>query len=267
MKKPLKIIAWTLIAVVVVAMGLALAAGFFAPGMIRDFVVKQTGFGISYDKFAINPFAGIVEIENLKLTNPSSFNTKDFVALDKAIVSIDLFSLASPTIHFREVTLHLSSFDMVRNSHGVLNTEVFANAFKNKETTPAAQPSPSQTKPTAQAATANQKELSIDKLSIVLGTLRSTDETRTPARVKTNDINFSIERTNIRSMTELQANLTAAILPAVLNAAGIDIAPLSKITGSALGTTKTGISTTTQAVDAVAEKAASRLQNFLKKHE
>jgi uncharacterized protein involved in outer membrane biogenesis len=231
------------------------------PLWARDWFVKKTGFGLTFDKLEVNPWASSLEIKNLKLTNPSSFKNSDFISLPSAKLAVDLSSLGSPKIHFREIGIDWESLAIVKRADGVTNSELLAQTFKGKEQTP--KEDATSTRASEQPSAA-QKDISIDKLSIKFGKFITVDETYDVAKSKTTSLNLALERKNIGSLAEFKADLTAAALPALLHSAGVNVDAISGVTGTTLQGLKTGASATTMQVEKVSGKAAHGLKNLIK---
>jgi uncharacterized protein involved in outer membrane biogenesis len=245
MIKLLKVIAT--IFVCIIALLALLIWGLFGaiPGLLKSAIEDQTGFSLAYEKFSINPFTAHIDIQNLKLTNPASFQTPDCASINRVDIAVDLFKTNAKKIHFKSVIFDLDNITQAVNSSGENNFKLLQEKLVSINEV--------KEEPTQTTNTAPSMDIAIDHLLIRAGTYVMVDETRTPPSVQTTRLYVNFERSNIASLDELKQEIAKAILPMVLRLAG------GNTLSSALNLSSTTLSTGTSAVSAAAGTAATTL--------
>lgn len=252
----IKITAWIIGIIIILPILLLLISlpiiSLVGPGIIKDAIYKKTSFPVSADKFDINPWAGRVELKNFKIENSTEFGGGTFINIPQFVFVADVFSLTGTKPHIKELTLDLSELRVVKNAAGVKNTEYFANKLKPEEKKTPDQP---------QKASKAQPQITIDKLSLKIGTVTMVDATRTPAREQKITLNIKFQRENITDMKALQADLaTSALMQSALGGIG-DVGGLM---GSLTGDTLEGATKASKATAEELKKSAKGLQEAVK---
>ncbi len=109
MKKVFKIIGWIAGISLALILLLLLLSPFWlgqTVGMVANAVVPGiTGTDFNVEKIRINPYAGTLRVEKLRLANPKGYDAEDAVALDLFSVKLSPCSVLGSTIKIQEVTL------------------------------------------------------------------------------------------------------------------------------------------------------------------
>ena len=101
----LKVILLIVVLVVVAVLALPLWIGPVATGVANSVTPGITGTGFRLNKFALNPYTGVLRIGDMELQNPTNYSEKTAVKLDSLKVDAGMLSLASDLIHVEEITL------------------------------------------------------------------------------------------------------------------------------------------------------------------
>ena len=109
MKKAIKIVLGTIVALVAVVLILVLALpvwiGPVATGVANAVVPGITGTDFKLGLFALNPYSGVLQVGELDLSNPTNYQEKTAVKLGNFKADLGMCSLASDVIHVEEITL------------------------------------------------------------------------------------------------------------------------------------------------------------------
>ena len=109
MKKTVKIILGTIVALVALVLILVLALplwiGPVATGVANSVVPGITGTDFKLGRFALNPYSGVLQVGELDLSNPTNYQEKTAVKLDSFRADLGMCSLASDVIHVEEIAL------------------------------------------------------------------------------------------------------------------------------------------------------------------
>ena len=109
MKKAIKIILGTVVALVAIVIVLVLALplwiGPVATGVANSVVPGITGTDFKLGRFALNPYSGVLQVGDLDLSNPTNYQEKTAVKLDSFKVDLGMCSLATDVIHVEDVVL------------------------------------------------------------------------------------------------------------------------------------------------------------------
>ena len=109
MKKAIKIILGTVVALVAIVIVLVLALplwiGPVATGVANSVVPGITGTDFKLGRFALNPYSGVLQVGDLDLSNPPGYQEKTAVKLDGFTVDLGMCSLATDVIHVEDVVL------------------------------------------------------------------------------------------------------------------------------------------------------------------
>ena len=109
MKKAIKIVLGTIVALVAIVLILVLALplwiGPVATGVANSVVPGITGTDFKLGLFALNPYSGVLQVGELDLSNPTNYQEKTAVKLDNFKADLGMCSLASDVIHVEEITL------------------------------------------------------------------------------------------------------------------------------------------------------------------
>ena len=130
MKKALKTIGW----IVGISLALMLLLLLLSPfwlgqtaGMVANAVVPGiTGTDFNVEKIRINPYAGTLRVEKLRLANPKGYDAEDAVALDLLSVKLSPCSVLGSTIKIQDVTLE-NPYVSYLDANGTNNFEAIVN--------------------------------------------------------------------------------------------------------------------------------------------
>jgi uncharacterized protein involved in outer membrane biogenesis len=80
-----------------------------------------TGLDLKMKSLSLNLVKQSLTIHDLKLLNPKGFSDKVMMAVPNIEVDLDLAAIFKGKIHLEKLTLHLGSFNVVKNAEGVSN--------------------------------------------------------------------------------------------------------------------------------------------------
>lgn len=107
MKKLFKILGWTVLAIIVLALAVVLSIPLWIGPVVKSaanrIVPEKTKTEFALDDFALNPYTGYLRAGKLRLGNPDGFDEKDAFRLGKLEVKVDVGSLLGDTVHVRDI--------------------------------------------------------------------------------------------------------------------------------------------------------------------
>ena len=109
MKKALKILAWTLIGILALVLILVLTIPLWLGPTVKSVANKvapeYTGTEFSIADVSLNPYTGKYRITELRLGNPKGYPVPVAFSVSNVLVDVEMSSLATDTIHIREITI------------------------------------------------------------------------------------------------------------------------------------------------------------------
>ena len=109
MKKPMKIVLCLLGGILVLALlaivSLPLWVGPVAAGAARSVVPSLTGCDFKLERISLNPFSGKFRLVEAHLANPKGYDTPDAFSVGEVRVDVEVASLLTDTIHFRDISI------------------------------------------------------------------------------------------------------------------------------------------------------------------
>ena len=167
MKKPVKVVLWTvggLVAFfVLLVVALPLWIGPVVTSVANAIVPGYTGTDFKLEGFSLNPYSGKLRVTGVKLSNPKGYDEPMAVSVDSIAVDLDPASLFSKKIHIYDITIESPFVSYVFDAAGSNNFErIAANA--------AAKSGPkdekAEEKPEAKDEKKDGKKVQIDRLAI-----------------------------------------------------------------------------------------------------
>ena len=162
-----------LVFLVVVGACAALAWMLFLPVFAAAQVRQRTGFDVSIQSLAANPFAGTIAVHGLVLTNPPDFPERDFLRVREFRAEVELSSLMSGPLVFEAMTIDVASLTIVTRADGESNAARLRRTVQSSPSAAAAPGSPTPFAPPSAAAPAGrpflirQLALRFDRLTVV----------------------------------------------------------------------------------------------------
>lgn len=150
--------------VVVAVLALPLWIGPVATGVANSVTPGITGTGFHLNKFALNPYTGVLRIGDMELQNPTNYSEKTAVKLDSLTVDVAPLSLASDLIHVEDITLD-GLFVYVSGLTGGNFQDIakHASGGDKKAAPDEAQPTVAEEKASAEAPTASEQQPAAEK--------------------------------------------------------------------------------------------------------
>ena len=100
---------------------------YFLPAILTSTLQKRTGFGVKVTELRFNPFTAKVDLTGFVITNPDSFQRRDFIEVRSFNANARMKTLFSDRPEFDYAWIEVAQVAFVRNSDGVLNTELFGD--------------------------------------------------------------------------------------------------------------------------------------------
>lgn len=246
MKKPLKII----IGIFAVILVLLFAKNIIAKVAIERGVELATGLKLRVSGFSVGVFRSRINITDLKLYNPKSFEDKVMVDIPNIYVDYNLPAIFKGKVHLRDIRLNLKEFMVVKNVEGAVNLDSLKPVKAQKEGEKSREKQKTQT-----------PNIQIDNLELKISKVIYKDYTKKegPA-VKEFNINLDEKYTNI---TNTNAVISIVLVKALAQTAiagltGIDIKGLSSTVSESLsGASKLATDTAAKATQKVTEAGKS----------
>lgn len=206
-------IAKILIILVLIGVVSVVAWVMFLPKVTASVIEKRTGFALTSDSFSVNPLGGAFKAENLRVLNPHTFPSPDFVAFRSLNADVDLPSLMSDQIVINSATVDVETLALIRAIDGTLNAKLFTDRLKGD----APPPEPS-TEPKP------EKQFLIKNLEVRVSKMRVENHTGQKPSIREFNVNFS---QRYQDVTDLKQLATGPALMSLANvaAAVVDISP------------------------------------------
>jgi uncharacterized protein involved in outer membrane biogenesis len=103
----------------------ALAWMLFLPLVFTTQVRQRTGFDITVQSLAVNPFTGTIELRGLVLANPPTFPVRDFVELRRFSAEVEVLTLFSARPVLATMALDVAKVTLVKRPAAETNAESF----------------------------------------------------------------------------------------------------------------------------------------------
>ena len=100
-----KVLLWTVGVIVVLLLALPLWIGPVVKGVANAVTPGITGTEFCLNRFALNPYTGVLNVGDMELANPTNYSERTAVKLDDLKVDVGMLSLAGDVIHVEEITL------------------------------------------------------------------------------------------------------------------------------------------------------------------
>lgn len=163
MKKPMKIVLCVLGGILALALlaivTLPLWVGPAAAGAARGVVPALTGCDFKLERISLNPFSGKFRLVEAHLANPKGYDTPDAFSVGEVRVDVEVASLLTDTIHFRDISIDRPFVSYVFDEAGSNNFDRIMAAVQQKVGT-------SEKKETKKEEKKGGKKVMIDRLSI-----------------------------------------------------------------------------------------------------
>jgi hypothetical protein len=141
-KKPLGCILSLFIGLVMLVLVLGvvgvLLVDHYAVDIASRVLEQRTGFTMSVGQQDINAFGGSADLQNLQISNPDRFPSKEFMTLKEFKVKVDPASLLGKRIVVDEVLVDVDSATLVENKDGDINLLVLKDSLLSGGNAPAA---------------------------------------------------------------------------------------------------------------------------------
>jgi hypothetical protein len=114
----------------------ALAWMLFLPLVFTTQVRQRTGFDVTVQSLAVNPFTGTVELRGLVLTNPPTFPVRDFIELRRFSADAEMFTLLSDRPVLASMVLDVAKVTVVKREATPTNAEAFQHHLTTSDDPP-----------------------------------------------------------------------------------------------------------------------------------
>ena len=201
--------------IMVIAIWLGLS---FLPVFLEKVVEGDTGFGLEIGKLKINPFTGVVELQQVILANPEDFPDSDFFYINQMKINVDVSSVFEERKVIEELVLDIRELGLFTNEAGKSNATILFQALMPSEES---RPSPDPGKEPFQFI--------IERLVIRLHTVKLSYYSRGKLRTRKIEPNLDLELNDITDLKQVIKPLRQE-----LNRKGIPIVAqtlLNSITG------------------------------------
>ena len=178
-----------MLVMVVAAIWLGLS---YLPVFIEDVVEKDTGFGLDIGELKINPFTGVIDLQQAILTNPENFTIPGFIHINQAKIKVDVSSLIKERKVIKELVIDIEEINLVTNEAGEINTRIFLNTLNpSEESGPSPEPS------------GEPVQFIIERLVIRLHTVKLSNYSKGKPRIRTAEPNLDLELNDITDMKQV----------------------------------------------------------------
>ncbi len=172
MKKAFKVILWSLLGLVVLAVLLVATIPLWVGPVVRPIAnaaasrITQTEFNLGH--LALNPYSGRLELGNLKVGNPTGYSEPIALSLGSLVVVLDGMSVLSDCIHVHEVTLKDCFVSYLYGGENNVDnlTQIQMNVAGGKEKYDAAQQRKMSEKDVTPEPETEELKVVIDRLSV-----------------------------------------------------------------------------------------------------
>ncbi|MEW5758428.1 MAG: hypothetical protein AB1755_03030 [Candidatus Omnitrophota bacterium] len=170
----MKIIFKVIIIFVLIIFFLNITKNIFFSALVSGAIKNTTGLGVSFENFNSYPFLGKLDIENAFIFNPQDFPDEVMAYFPKISVDFNPGSIFKDKLHFREFTIYLKEFTVVRNKNGKLNIDSIKSVKARKANTRAA-----------------SKKIKIDTLNLRIDKVIIKDYSKSPVLIREFDLNIN----------------------------------------------------------------------------
>jgi hypothetical protein len=101
--------------------------------LVEHNIRAQTGMDAEIGKFHMGLLDPVLQVENLKIYNPSNFDGTPFVDIPEIHVEYDKQALRDGRLHFTILRINLNELDIVKNEQGQTNIFVMGVTVPSKE--------------------------------------------------------------------------------------------------------------------------------------
>jgi uncharacterized protein involved in outer membrane biogenesis len=161
-----KFLRWA-IGIIVVLLVVAGVVLIFMDQIIKGVAVRriraQTGMEARIGELNVKLGSGSLRIKDFQLLNPPQFGNSPMLVMPELFMEMDQEAARSGKLRFKEVRLHLSEFNLIKDKKGKFNVEGIEKIAKTNKTS---------------SGSSSGKSLEfggIEKLYLTLGTLNYTD--------------------------------------------------------------------------------------------
>jgi len=150
----------------------------FSNRLITNYAVsaieESTGFNVEVGNLDVGFLRPVVQIENLKLTNPPGFPYEEAFTVKEFYVRYDRMSLFRQNIHLEELRLDIPRVVMVNPEKGDSNVEILSKMGKKEKPVqvpgePAPEPGKKEPAPGQKKIEEEKRTVSIGNLNVKLG--------------------------------------------------------------------------------------------------
>lgn len=216
------------------------ARNFIVKAGAEQAVAKITGLPLKIEGLNIGLKTTNIDIDDLKLYNPSNFPERMMANVPDIYVDYNLTDIVKGKIHLEEIRFHLNEFIVVKNKDGQTNLDSLKALQQTKKA--------GEAKKKQEPAPSKKMDVQIDNLSLRIDRVVYKDYTAgDEPKVQTFNVNLNENHTNIQ---DLNAVVSLIVFKALV---GTPIAVLSGFDMNSLagGLTDTLKSSTKIATDAI----------------
>ena len=204
--------------ILLAVIGLLFLAKSQAGNIIPYVIEKRTGYPTEIEKLDIHLRQGTIDIQELRISNPSSYPKLTFVDLKQLKTGVDLRSILSmkkDRLIIDECTLDINTLGYITNPENNNNVIEFAKALKGpaSEKTGEKTETPDET-PREEEVKKEPLKLLIRRLALRLDTIEVANYTKSPPKIDTYTANINLELTDVSDIQQvidqIQAKLIAA---------------------------------------------------------
>lgn len=206
--------------------------------MTAEVLVKQkTGMNLNIDKFQLGLLSSKIQIERMELFNTARFDHARMASVPEINIDMALTKLFANQLYFKNITLNLQEFTVIKNKEGEVNFKELA-IYRHKEKKKAKKKKAQKKKSTFFA---ESLELRIDK--VVVKDYTAPD----PPSIREYNLKIDRKYKNIRNYSVFWKLLLAEILTktTLANLSEMDMKEVQKFSAAAA---KKGIEVTGKAV-------------------
>ncbi len=114
-----------LVALAALCAAVALAWMLFLPALLTSQLRSRTGFDVTVQSLAVNPFTGKVAVHGLVISNPPTFPVHDFIEVREFSANLEIFTLFSSRLVFTSMVLDVPTVTLVTRDEGESNAVAF----------------------------------------------------------------------------------------------------------------------------------------------
>jgi len=231
-----KLIGMVVGAIVVVLVIFTISRNFIVKNSIEKGVAMALNLPLDIGNLDIDLKHTKLEINDLVISNPDSFEEKIMLSMPQILVDYKLLPVFAGKIHLENVAINLEEFVIVKNSENETNIDVFKDMMKSspgEKTKPA--------KKSDKPKKSGKTEFQIDNLSLDLGRVVFKDYSGGgEPSVKTFNLNVHEKHENITNLYALVSLITFKAMGSIGLAEfqNIDVDAYKKSMNSMFGKTK-----------------------------